>query len=423
MTQANSKEVSKAFAMFADTVINNPYCIHKPTQKQAQFLLDTRKEVLFGGAAGGGKSDAALMAACQYVDYPDYNVLILRRTYPQLTQAGCLVPRSMEWWNNTDAKYNEQKHCWTFPSGATIAFGSLQHEKNKYDYQSGEYSLIIFEELTQFTQSQYLYLRSRLRRNLDVPFPVRIRATSNPGGVGHKWVKNRFFVESAPGRGFIQSLLDDNPYLNADEYRATLQDLTEIEKAQLLYGDWAISPDNATVFNNVELRTITDEEIAGMAWFYSGVDWGYNPDPWCFERVSYDAARKTVYLLDEGYEKMVSNEYTAAIVKAKTRPGDMVVCDSAEPKSITDYRDMNIDARPVKKGAGSVETGVKWLATREKIVIDPARCPNAAREFVDWERARDRAGEVTNAYIDAENHTVDAVRYALAPVYMAHDSC
>lgn len=422
MTQPTHNELAQAFVTFSQTVINNPYCVHKPTQKQAQFLTDTRKEVLFGGAAGGGKSDAALMAAAQYVEHPDYNVLILRRTYPQLTQAGCLVPRSMEWWHDTAAKYNEQKHTWTFPSGATIAFGSLQHENNKYDYQSGEYSLIIFEELTQFTKSQYLYLRSRLRRNIDVPFPVRIRATSNPGGVGHKWVKNRFFVETAQGRGFIQSLLDDNPYLNADEYRETLQGLTEIEKAQLLYGDWAISPDNATVFNNIELRTITDEEIAGMSWFYNGVDWGFNPDPWCFERMSYDANRKTLYFIDEGYEKMLSNVQTGAMVRAKTRGGDLIVCDSAENKSIMDYRDMGIDARPVKKGAGSVETGVKWLATREKIVIDPARCPNAAREFVEYEHARDRAGEVTNAYVDANNHTIDAGRYGMVPVYMAHDS-
>jgi len=423
MTQPTSEKQARAFAVFAETVINNPYCLHKPTQKQAQFLVDPRKEVLFGGAAGGGKSDAALMAASQYVNYPDYNVLILRRTYPQLTQAGCLVPRSLEWWHDTEAKYNQQTHTWTFPSGATVAFGSLQHEKNKYDYQSGEYSLIIFEELTQFTKSQYLYLRSRLRRNIDVPFPVRIRATSNPGGVGHKWVKNRFFVESAPGRGFIQSLLDDNPYLNADEYRATLQDLTDIEKAQLLYGDWAISPDNATVFNNIELRTITDEEIAAMSWFYNGVDWGFDPDPWCFERTSYDSNRKIIYFIDEGYEKRLSNAQTAEITRGKIRPGEMVVCDSAEPKSIMDYRDMNIDARPVKKGAGSVETGMKWMATRNKIVIDPVRCPNAAREFVECEKARDRAGEVTNAYIDAENHTIDAGRYSLAPVYMAHDSC
>lgn len=359
------------------------------------------------------------MAAAQYVHCPDYHALILRRTFPQLSQEGGLIPRSIKWWAGTAAQWNESKKKWTFPSGATISFGHMNSEKDKYNYQSGEYSLIIFEELTQFTKTQFLYMRSRLRRNRSADFPVRIRSTSNPGGVGHKWVKARYIDGMDKERGFIQSLLDDNPYLNTEEYEETLADLPETERLQLRFGDWMVSPDNSEVFTNVIIRRITDEEIAAFEWCYNGVDWGYDPDPWAYERCYYDSARKDVYFFDEGYGRRLSNEQTAEIVRGKIGPGENVVCDSAEGKSIANYRDSGLNAIPVKKGAGSVDYAIKWLCTRNSIIIDPIRCPNAAREFPEWEHLRDSAGEVTSGYMDKNNHTIDAGRYALSPVYLS----
>jgi phage terminase large subunit len=392
-------------------------------------------EVLFGGAAGGGKSDAMLMAALQYVHVPNYSALILRRTYPQLAQEGGLIPRSQEWLTGTGAKWNEQKKSWTFPSGAVLAFGHMQHETTKYDYQSGEYQFIGFEELTQFTATQYTYMHSRTRRLEGSIVPIRIYSTSNPGGVGHKWVKARFLDTLLPGRRFIQSLLDDNPSLDTEEYERSLGNLTELERRQLREGDWLVSPDDGAVFENVVCECISDEQIAEFDRIYNGVDFGYDPDPWAFTRSHYDAARQTLYIFDEAVARKMSNADSAEIIK--TRLGqerdakgevtkyarrERVICDSAESKSIADYKRANIDAWADKKGPGSVEYGIKWLATRARIVIDPIRCPNAAREFTEYEHDRARDGEITSGYPDRDNHTIDSVRYACTPLMGRHSS-
>lgn len=197
-------------------------------------------EVLFGGAAGGGKSDAMLMAALQYVHVKAYSALILRRTYPQLAQEGGLIPRSQEWLAGTDAKWSAVDKTWTFPSGAVLAFGHMAYETTKYDYQSGEYQFIGFEELTQFSETQYRYMHSRTRRLLDSDIPIRVFSTSNPGGIGHDWVRARFIDAQDPGRAFIASALDDNPSLDRESYVRSLDNLDPVTRSQLLNGDWTV---------------------------------------------------------------------------------------------------------------------------------------------------------------------------------------
>lgn len=171
------------------------------------------------------------------------------------------------------------------------------------------------------------------------------------------------------------------------------------------------------VFENVVLRAITDEEIAAFDRVYNGLDWGYFPDPWLFTRIAYQAAQRRLLIFDEASEVKASNEATAAIVRQHL--GDRretVTCDSAEPKSIDNYRALGIDARGAAKGPGSVEHGIKWLSSRVEIVIDPNRCPLAAEEFMAYEHEQNRAGEYVSGYPDADNHTIDAVRYALERV-------
>lgn len=242
------------------TVTENPYCKHKPQvnpltgcSPQAKFLMTDVPETLYGGAAGGGKSDAMLMAALQYVHVPNYSALILRRTYPQLSQEGGLIPRSHEWLASTDAEWNAQEKHWTFPSGAVLAFGHMAYELTKYDYQSGEYQFIGFEELTQFSETQYRYMHSRTRRLEGSEVPIRVFSTSNPGGVGHDWVRARFIDGGTPGepfipqepdednplpRLFIPASLDDNPSLDRATYIRSLANLDPLTRAQLLNGDW-----------------------------------------------------------------------------------------------------------------------------------------------------------------------------------------
>jgi len=216
-----------------------------PTNRQGAFLDLTCREALYGGAAGGGKTDALLMAALQYADVPGYAALILRRSYQDLALPGAIMDRANDWLRPTAAHWNDTDHRWTFPSGATITFGYLQTENDKYRYQSAEFQYIAFDELTQFKESQYLYLiGSRLRRKAGVETPLRARAASNPGGVGHEWVKERFLAaHEEDDRVFVPARLADNPYLDATEYLCSLDQLDAVTRAQLLEGNWDVLPE------------------------------------------------------------------------------------------------------------------------------------------------------------------------------------
>ena len=222
------------------TVIDNPYIPHVPHPKQIEFLLSTEREVMFGGAAGGGKSETLLMAALQFVTLPGYSALILRRSYADLALPEAIMDRSHEWLGGTDAKWNGQDKTWEFPSGSKLVFGYLASEGDHFRYQSSAFQFIAFDELTQFTLRQYTYLMSRLRRIESTEIPLRVRSATNPGGAGHDWVWSRFIGTTDPERKFIPSRLSDNPTLNAEEYAATLHNLDPVTRRQLLDGDWDI---------------------------------------------------------------------------------------------------------------------------------------------------------------------------------------
>lgn len=241
MSETNiTPQVMGAAQFLKTTVLDNEYISHSPHPQQAKFLVLPHKEVMYGGAAGGGKSDALLMAALQFVQVKGYSALLLRRTFPDLNKPSALIPRSKEWLSGTDAKYNEQTHQWTFPSGGVLSFGYLQYSMDIYQYQSAEYQFIGFDELTQFEEFQYRYLFSRLRRLQGVNIPLRVRSATNPGGVGHAWVKRRFVDDDT--RVFIPGKLEDNPSLDKAEYELSLAELDPVTRRQLRHGDWDVRP-------------------------------------------------------------------------------------------------------------------------------------------------------------------------------------
>lgn len=221
---------------------------HAPSPKQwAALSLSDVPEVLFGGAAGGGKSDWLLMDALQYVDQPGYSALLLRRTWSDLNLPGALLDRAHAWLKRpgVPANWNAGLGRYEFQSGAILAFGHLDTENHKYRYQGSELQYVGFDELTQFSESQYSYLASRLRRPQGSSLPLRLRGATNPGGVGHDWVFDRFFTRGGlkHGRMFVSSKLEDNPHVDMAAYEQSLSLLDHITRAQLRHGDWTTRPD------------------------------------------------------------------------------------------------------------------------------------------------------------------------------------
>ena len=174
----------------------------------------------------------------------------------------------------------------------------------------------------------------------------------------------------------------------------------------------------ADVFENLEIREITDEEISHFDRIYCGVDWGFFPDPWAFNRMHYDAARRVLYIFDEDTANKAGNKETAErlLKKGLTRK-DIITADSAEPKSVNDYNAFGLLCVGAEKGAGSVDYSMKWLQQLNKIVIDPKRCPDTKKEFSAYEYERTKEGDIMSGYPDKNNHHIDAVRYGTERIY------
>ena len=219
------------------------------TKKQLAFLQAEATEVLFGGAAGGGKSYGQLVDALRYaIRYPRSKQLILRRTYAELDKS--LIRVSLGLFPQEIYTYNASQHVGKFKNGSIIDFGYCATENDVFQYQSAEYDVIRFDELTHFTEFQYVYLISRLRGANS--YPKQVKSSTNPGGVGHMWVKARFIDPAPPAtafvgedgtdRIFIPSKIDDNLFLTEGDpdYKKRLLALPEHQMRALLHGDWNI---------------------------------------------------------------------------------------------------------------------------------------------------------------------------------------
>lgn len=223
------------------------FCPHEPQAKQRAFLELDCLEAMYGGAAGGGKSDALLMAALEFAHVPGYAAILFRRTYTELALPEAIMARSHEWLSDTSASWNGDRKQWRFPSGATLSFGYLDGPRDHLRYQSAAFQFIGFDELTQFPELHYRYLFSRLRKLVGSPVPLRMRGATNPGGPGHEWVKARWGIPddvdfgrvySNQGRVFVPARRTDNAHLDHDTYERALAELDSVSRQQLDLGRW-----------------------------------------------------------------------------------------------------------------------------------------------------------------------------------------
>ena len=290
---------------------------------QTEFLAAGETDVLYGGAAGGGKSYAMLVDPLRYAHKAAHRALILRRSMPELRE---LIDKSRELYPRAfpGCKYREVEKLWTFPSGAKIEFGFLERDADVYRYQGQAYSWIGFDEIThQATEFGWNYLASRLRTTDPEIIPY-MRCTANPGGVGAHWVKKRYIDPSPPNCGFkgadgitrkfIPARLDDNPYLATDgRYEQMLKSLPDVQRKQLLEGNWDVAEGAAFTEFSPPMHVITPFEIPLHWQRIKGIDYGYASESCCVWG-AVDPSDGTLIIYRELYRKGMTGEELAQML-------------------------------------------------------------------------------------------------------------
>jgi PBSX family phage terminase large subunit len=279
----------------------------------------------------------------------------------------------------------------------------------------GYIGILWFEELDQFAGPEEIRkIEQSAIRGGDLAW---IFKSFNPPKTMNNWA-NKYVLEPKENRIVHSSTYLDvpkgwlgQPFIDEAEH------LKEVNPNAYEHEYMGIANGNGgNVFEYLEIRDITDEEISRMDRIFAGVDYGWYPDAFCYLRTYYDSAREKIYLIDELYVNKWSNSKTADWIKKKGYDDYTMICDSAEPKSVNDFRDAGLPARGAIKGPGSIEYGFKFLQTKT-IVIDPKRTPNAYKEITEYEYDRDKEGNVISGYPDGNDHAISALRYAYEPLF------
>ena len=361
-------------------------------------------EILEAGGRGSGKSSyLSIELLLQLLKHPGCHALVVRKVGATLrTSVYTQIQWAMEALGISDRFQCtlSPMECRYLPTGQRILFfgmddpGKLKSLKMPFGY----IGLLWFEELDQMDPEEVRSVEQSVFRGGD--FSLSLKSFNPPADPSH-WV-NRYFLEEKEGKFAHKSCYLELP----EEWlgKRFLQDAEHLSRVNpTVYrheylGQCVGSGDRA--FPNLRLESLDPADFPRTV---SGVDWGWWPDPWAFNRVAYRDGK--LYVLEEAGGTRLSNRDTAAMVRARVGAGELILADSAEPKSIADYRAAGLNCRPVRKGPGSVEYSVKWLQSLEAIVVDPVRCPRTAEEFAGYAY---RDGILP----DRDNHHIDAVRYA-----------
>lgn len=411
---------------------NEPVADDKPFALPADVLAPTfldayddikshlHTEYVFHGGRGSTKSSFISLALIYLIkNNPQMHAIALRQVANTLRDS----VYSQIVWAITELGLEEQFKCTTspleityIPTGQKIYFrgadepGKIKSIKPPFGY----IGIAWFEELDQFRGPEAIRnIEQSAIRGGDLAY---IFKSFNPPRTVASWVNKYIQVPKANQYQHHSTYLDlgsrirwlGRPWVEeAEHLKAVNPAAYEHEYLGVANGTGGL------VFGNTQIRAITDEEIAQFDHVLHGLDWGFYPDPAHYTRCHYDAARRVLYIFGEFRGWKLNNRQLYDAVKAAGYPDEvMLIADSAEPKSVADFREYGAGARGAEKGPESVKYSIKWLQGLTAIVIDPERCPYAAEEFLEYEYEQDPDGNYISEYPDQNNHAIDAARYA-----------
>lgn len=396
-----------------------------PAYREVHQTVKTGDYTQFVLAGGRGSLKSSYVSAeviLQLIQHPDIHAVVLRKVANTLRKS---VFAQYQWaidklgLSGKFAATVSPMELTYFPTGQKILFFGTDDPSNLKSIKVpfGYIGILHFEEWDQFSGlEETRNIEQSVLRGGEIALEFK---TFNPPKTRDNFA-NRYILQSKPGQLVHKSTYLQAPtdwlgprfIADAEHLRETNYPAYEHEYLGVANGS------GGQVFDNLDIRVITQDEIGGFDRIYNGVDWGYYPDPWAFNQMHYDVGRRILYIFGELTRRKAGNRETAdALLEYGITGTDRITADSSEKKSVQDYREYGLDCRAALKGPGSVDYSHKWLQALTKIVIDPDRCPDTAAEFLNYEYDRDKAGEVVSGYPDRNNHHIDAVRYAMESVW------
>ncbi|MDT2970147.1 PBSX family phage terminase large subunit [Lactococcus lactis] len=385
------------------------------------MAMDFQNYYFNGGRASTKSSMLSIIIIIMMTQDPNANVVVLRQVANTLRDS---VISQLEWAIYELGLGHEFKISKSTleivrkSTGQKILFrGADDPQKIKsIKVAKGYIKIIWFEELAEFKGVEGL--RS-IKQSLGRGGKQIFLYSYNPPRSANNWanqyvdqesVREDTLVHRSTYRTVPKKWLGETFLAEAESLKKTNRQAYDHEYLGLPVGT------GGEVFGNIVKSQITDEMVASFDKVYRGLDFGFAADPLAYVEAYYDSARKRLYLFNEIYATGMSNAKAIAAIKALNPNNEMITADSAEPRTIAEFRAQGLNIRPSKKGAGSVDYGIKWLQDINEIIIDPRRTPNIFREFRGYEIEQDKMGNFKGMFPDKDNHTIDSTRYALEMV-------
>ena len=377
---------------------------------------------LSGGRGSLKSTTVSLLVPLLIVQHPDTHALVLRKVnntirdsvYAQYIWAIAELGMAEYW----EAKKTPMELIYK-PTGQKIMFrGADDPMKIKsIKVPFGYIAITHFEEKDQFAGRAEI--RTILQSTMRGGSMFWNFESYNPPISRDNWANMDSLEERADRLCHKSTYLEAPEEWLGEQFIAEAEYLKEVDERAYQHEYLGIPVGTGSdVFENVEVREITDEEISHFDRILNGLDWGFFPDPWAFNRMYFNSATRELLIFDELEANKLGNEETAQMLKDHgITKDDRITADSAEPKSVADYRKYGLSCVGAEKGPGSVERSMIWLQRLSKIVIDPKRCPKTKEEFIRYEYERNKDGEIMTGYPDRDNHHIDAVRYGTEHIW------